>query len=400
MEPSLTRRGFLQGAGALGMAAALGACTGDGDGPATSGPTTSTAGTPGSGTGSSTDGTLVLVTLYGGNDALNTVVPVLDDTYRSIRGSLALDPAATHDIGEGFALHPALARCATLWSDGRLAVVHGVGFDGLDRSHFHCMDVWQAGREDDLSTGWLGRWLDVDSEHPLDAIVVGRRLPLLARGARRTAAVVPTGPFALPGDNGVHDLLATMSGDDGGRSPLEDLVARSNADLLAVAGTVSPALAGSAAGETLTARLDTVATLIEAGLPARVYSVELDGFDTHAAQAETHAALLGELDTALGAFLDRVAGQRVTVLVYSEFGRRVAPNASAGTDHGGAGTVLVAGTVRGGHHGAPPPLDRLDSGDLATTTDLRSVYGAVVEGVLGIDAADILGAGPAPLDLV
>ena len=388
----LTRRGFLQGASALTAAAALGACRGPGD-DATPAPSTTTEGPP------RADGTLVLVTLYGGNDALNTVAPVLDDAYRAARGTLALDPATTHDIGEGFALHPALVRTKALWDEGRLAVVHGVGFDGLDRSHFHCMDVWQAGGEGDLATGWLGRWLDATGTDPLDAVVVGRRVPLLGRGEQRAAAVVPTGPFALPGGPDLRSLLGTMSGADD-RPPLGDLVAASTEDLLAVIDTVGPVVADTRAEETLRARLDTVARLVGAGLPTRVYAVDLDGFDTHAGQAATHQSLLAQLDEALGAFLDDMADREVTVLIYSEFGRRVTPNASAGTDHGSAGTVLVAGSVRGGHHGEPPPLDRLVDGDLATTTDFRSVYGAVLEGVLGIDASDVLGAGPAPLTFV
>ena len=115
------------------------------------------------------------------------------------------------------------------------------------------------------------------------------------------------------------------------------------------------------------------------------------GFDTHAGQAPTHAGLLAELDEALGAFLGRLADRPVTVLIYSEFGRRVAPNGSAGTDHGSAGTVLVAGRVRGGHLGDPPPLDDLTEGDLRTTTDFRAIYAGLLEGVLAVDAQDVLG---------
>lgn len=401
MDAPLTRRRFLQGASALGAAAALGACAGGRTDAAderrpTAPPAPGPAPAP-----PRSDATLVVVTLYGGNDALNTVAPIQDPTYRSLRSGLALDPVTVHDIGEGFALHPALERGKALWDDGRLAVVHGVGFGGLDRSHFHCMDVWQAGGEADVSTGWLGRWLDVAGTDPLDAVAVGRSLPLLARGERRSAAVVPAGAFDLPVDAALHELLQGQAGADDGRSPLGDRVARTNADLLSVAATVSPVLAGMAKANTLGGRLDTVATLMDAGIPARAYAVDLGGFDTHAAQADVHGALLAELDTALGSFLERVADRPVTVLVYSEFGRRVAPNASDGTDHGGAGTVLLAGTVRPGHHGEPPPLDRLVEGDLLTTVDFRSVYGAVLEGVLGIDAADVLGGDAAePLELV
>ncbi len=390
---SLSRRRFLQGSAVLTASAALGACRDEPD----AAPTSTTRPTP----TPAPDGTLVVVTLTGGNDALNTVCPVEDPIYRSARGALALDPASTFDIGDGFALHPALGRMKALWDTDRLAVVHGVGFDGLDRSHFHCMDVWQAADTDDVTTGWIGRWLDLGGTDPIDAIAVGGSLPLLVRGAKRAGAVLPAGPFVLPGDAALHAQLTDQSAEDDDRSPLEASVARSSIDLLAMADTIGPVVATASAEETLTARLQTVAALIDADLPTRAYAVDLGGFDTHAAQATTHAALLAELDTALGDFVEHVSDRRqVTVVVYSEFGRRVAANGSGGTDHGGAGTVLVAGQVRPGHHGEPPPLDALVDGDLATSVDFRAVYAGLLEDVLGIDAGDVLGQAPKALRLV
>jgi uncharacterized protein (DUF1501 family) len=384
MPLSVTRRRFLQGSAAITASAALGACQDDGP-PAT--PARRAA------------GTLVVVTLAGGNDALNTVAPVDDPTYRSARGALSLDPAGAHALDAGFALHPALVRTKALWDASQLAIVHGVGFRSLDRSHFHCMDVWQAGDTDDLATGWLGRWLDLEGTDPLDAVVVGGNLPLLARGVRRSATVLPAGPFALPGDADLHGRLADLWTADG-RSGLEASVARSATDLLAVVDTVTPVVADLPADDTLAARLATVAALIEADLPTRVYAVELGGFDTHADQADTHGTLLAELDGALGDLLERLAAHPVTVLVYSEFGRRVAPNGSGGTDHGSAGTVLVAGNVRAGHHGEPPRLDALVDGDLETTVDFRAVYAGLLEDVIGVEPADVLPGRVKPLHLV
>jgi uncharacterized protein (DUF1501 family) len=176
-------------------------------------------------------------------------------------------------------------------------------------------------------------------------------------------------------------------------------VAGSTADLLDIVDRVGPALADVAAEEGLAAQLAAVEAMVAAGLPTRVYCVDLGGFDTHASQDATHAALLAELDAAVGDFL-AAAADDVTVAIYSEFGRRVRPNASAGTDHGAAGTVLLAGAVRPGHHGDPPPLDRLDEGDLTTTVDFRSVLGGLVAGVLGAEPGDVLEEGGAPLELV
>ncbi|MBL7516549.1 DUF1501 domain-containing protein, partial [Frankia sp. CNm7] len=144
------------------------------------------------------------------------------------------------------------------------------------------------------------------------------------------------------------------------------------------------------------AQLDVVAAGIRAGGPARVYAVSLGGFDTHTQEKATHARLLGQLDAALTRFQAAVAddphGAAVTTLVYSEFGRRVAANASGGTDHGTAGPVLVLGTrVAGGFHGNPPSLTDLDDGDLKVTTDFRSVYATVLERCLGTEAGVVLG---------
>lgn len=396
MSAHVSRRHFLGGATALGAAAAAGALAWRDDHHDPKGSTGSTSTTSDK---AGRAGSLVVVTLYGGNDGLNTVAPIHDPHYASLRGSLALDPTTTHDLGEGFALHPSLSEHKALWDRGQLAVVHGVGFEALDRSHFHCMDVWQAGSQDDLSTGWIGRWLDANGTGPLDAVAVGRRLPLLARGEKRSAATVPPGPFTLPGGATLDDLLERLSRADKNRGKLGDLAAATTTDLLSVAATVGPLVDRSPAAETLQARLDTVATLIEAGLPSRIYSVALDGFDTHANQAGAQSTLLAQLDKALGAFFARITSG-VTVLVHSEFGRRVAPNASAGTDHGRGGVVLLAGQVRGGHHGEPPPLDKLVDGDLATTTDFRAIYGALLEGVLDTDAGDVLDHPPKPLSLV
>ncbi|MET0579476.1 MAG: DUF1501 domain-containing protein [Ilumatobacteraceae bacterium] len=375
--------------------------------------------------GPSTPGTLVLVTLSGGNDALNTVAPIDDPRYRAARGALALDPTTAHPLGDGFALHPSLTGLKGLWDAQRLAVVRGVGFPGLDRSHFHCMDVWQAGDEDDHTTGWLGRWLDAVGTTPLDAIAVGRDLPLALRGATRSAAVVPVGPFELPGDASLRRAFTTLCAAETRRPPLHALVASTMADLLAVVDQVGPIGAGIGSADELldegdddqaggadgaptgggrasglAGQFEVVARGIEAGLPARVWSVSLGGFDTHANQAPTHEALLAELDGAVSAFVTRMGLRPVTVAVYSEFGRRVTSNGSAGTDHGTAGTMLLAGTVQPGFHGDPPPFDQLHDGDLVTTVDFRSVYGGVLQGVLGMDAADVFPDGPAPLAVV
>lgn len=400
-----TRRRFLA-AGAAGAAAAVaGACA------EPAGPAKGAAGAPGTDPGraavepaavpaAADAGPLVLVTLVGGNDALNTVVPLEDGRYRSARGGLAIDAASALPVGEGFGLHPALVRCKGLWDAGRLAIVHGVGFDGLDRSHFHCMDVWESGGTEAGSTGWVGRWLDRAGADPLAAVVVGTRLPLLARGERTVGTVLTPGPFDLaltgPLEAGYRAQLAP----DPARNELEARAAASGADLLEAAARLGGPLADRRPRRGFTHQLRTVADLITADVPIRVFAVQHRGYDTHAGQADDHPRLLATLDAALGELFDAVGDHPVTVVVLSEFGRRVAANGSGGTDHGGAGTVLVAGRVRPGHHGEPPPLDDLVDGDLRTTTQVASVYADLLEGVLGTPAGDVLAGSPRPLGIV
>ncbi len=418
--PPFSRREFLAGAGGVGAAMFLSGCT-DGGGtatppatstPATSTPATSTPATAGATRPTGSDGVLVLVTLYGGNDALNTVVPIADPLYRQLRGSMAIDPNAALAIDDRFALHPSLVRTKQLWDTKQLAIVHGVGFDGLDRSHFHCMDVWQAGRTDELRTGWVGRWLDQVGSSPLDALGIGGGLPLLLRGARRSAAVVQPDTFALPGGPQLRSLVETLVAADATRPPLAAMAADTSRDLLSVIDAVGPLLNSPAAGSLsattpgspspnysanpLTAQLAAVAKIMASDLPTRIYSVGMDGFDTHTDQLATHAQLLTQLDAAVGEFFDAVGDADVTVAIYSEFGRRVQPN-NSGTDHGAGGTVLLAGNVRAGHHGDPPLLDRLAEGDLTHTTDFRSVFGGLAESVLGVSSADLFGPQYRPL---
>jgi len=246
----------------------------------------------------------------------------------------------------------------------------------------------------------VGRWLDVAGADPLAAIVVGSGLPLLGRGVRTSAAVVPPGPFETVFEDVVIERFADQVAVDHDRNDLESLVARSGSDLLDVAEQVGGPLASMADDRSFAGQLATVASLVAAGLPTRVYAVQCGGFDTHAEQAATHSGLLGDVDRALGAFFDVVGEDSATVVVYSEFGRRVEPNGSGGTDHGRAGTLLVAGRAKGGHHGEPPPLDGLVDGDQRTTTEVTSVYAALLEGVLGVPAGDVLDGSPRPLDLV
>jgi uncharacterized protein (DUF1501 family) len=358
-------------------------------------------------------GVLVLVTLYGGNDGLNTVVPAANPAYQSARPELAYAQHEVLDIGEGLGLNPGLAGLKQQWDGGTLAIVRGVSYPKPDHSHFRSMDIWQTASPDHpAGTGWIGRWLDANGRDPLTAISLEPVLPPLLAGATTAGAALPLRGLALPtGALGTaFTALGQASADE---SPLQAYAARSITDLHRTVDTFgkdvdavgTKANTGKRKLGALAAQLDVVARCIEAGAPARVYSVSLGGFDTHADERGTQQRLLTEVDQAVSGFLTRMAGtdrgRGVVLTAYSEFGRRVAANANEGTDHGTAGPVFIAGApVKGGFVGAQPSLTDLDDGDLKPTTDFRDVYATLLADVLGSDPAPILGPGRTTLPLL
>ncbi len=352
--------------------------------------------------------TLVVVTLYGGNDGLSTVVPYANPAYHSARPDLAYSPAEVLHLDDELGLNPSMTGLASLWEQGQLAIVRGAGYPRPDHSHFRSMDIWQTASPDSpVSTGWVGRWLDATGDDPVRALNIGSVLPPLAVGERATAAALPLG-----WDSGLSpDLAASMvrmGTPDDHDCPAARMVRASYRAERTADATFAAALSTHAEADdhespagtggsnaALAAQLDLVAQCITAGVPTRVYTVSLGGFDTHADERRAQSAQLKELDGAVSGFLARMAGTPrgagVTVLAYSEFGRRVLANASQGTDHGTAGPVLVAGAgVRGGFYGEQPSLTDLDNGDLKVTVDFRSVYSEMLRTVLGTDPAQVL----------
>jgi uncharacterized protein (DUF1501 family) len=406
----LSRRGFLLGVGAAGAAGLAGAAVWGRPWDALAGPASGphrTAGLPASAAPSTPGGAgpLVLVTLYGGNDGLNTVVPYTDSAYHAARPTLGYSAGQVLDLGEGLGLNPQLKGMQSLWEAGHLAIVRGVGYPNPNLSHFASMAIWQTANPPDGSgAGWLGRWLDATGTDPLRAISVGATLPVLLRGEQQSATALTAPRITLPGDPDFQDAFASLQAPGADRAGLAALVAASGAELRQVESRLDqlvPAASPPATGvdaSSLAGQLQTVAALINAGAPTRVYQVSLASFDTHAAEKANHERLLAELDQALTAFLTAVGsgdhGRDTVVMTYSEFGRRPLENASGGTDHGTAAPLFVAGpTVQGGRfYGEEPSLTALDaSGNVKFTTDFRSVYATVLERVIGVDPAPILG---------
>jgi uncharacterized protein (DUF1501 family) len=348
-------------------------------------------------------GILVLVTLYGGNDGLNTVVPASDPVYQSSRPGLAYSESEVLDLGDGLGLNPSMTGMHDLWNDGTLTVVRGVGYPNPNLSHFVSMDIWQTASPTDPETsGWLGRWLDGqpdDQLRALRAVSLGGTLPPLLAGTKSAGSALPLGRFDLPAGaegNGLRALGDSSAQD----CPNCAYAARDTADLFTVSGAFAPVLASAKTSSTgdnaLAAQLDLVATCIESSVPTQVYSVSLGSFDTHSAEKGTQSALLGQVSDAVAAFQQRISSSArakdVTLVAYTEFGRRVAANANEGTDHGTAGPVfVVSARLKGGFIGEQPSLTDLNDGDLNYSVDFRSVYATVLQHTLGADPEPVLG---------
>ncbi len=354
---------------------------------------------------------VVVVTLYGGNDGLNTVIPYKDPIYYSSRPDISYAETAMLPIGENLALNPGMSGIKTLWDQKKVAIVRGVGYPKPDHSHFSSMAIWQTGSPvSHLSTGWLGRYIDSQPEDPLLAISLGSVLPPLLAGAKRSGSALPLGGLVIPTGNLALDCqkLSSVSSRD---SKLMAAAATSMRNLFSVSSQVAPVLklpapaavdlptvnGGNAGGDSnLSQQLDVVAKLIAAGSPTKVWSVSLGGFDTHADEANAQAELLGVVSKSIYKFMSQMKSTNrasdVTIMVYSEFGRRVKGNASQGTDHGTSGPVFLIGDkVKGGFYGDQPSLTKLVDGDLAVTTDFRDIYGTILESVLKTPAEKILG---------
>ncbi|MGF1626544.1 MAG: DUF1501 domain-containing protein [Alphaproteobacteria bacterium] len=348
---------------------------------------------------------LVLLKLAGGNDGLNTLAPYSDPVYRRARPTIGLGADAVLPLGEGLGLHPGLAGLEDAWAAGDLAVVRGVGYRPPDRSHFRSMDVWETGGEPGApgADGWLTRALDGWPEaRPLSMLVIGSDPMVPVAGGGLTA-------FALAGDA----APAATTGRDGsgpaGNSALAHVLAVQRQLAAVQAGLAEtlaalPDLATPFPEDDLGRRLRLAARLIAGGSPAPVILVPVAGFDTHAGQRPVHDGLLAAVGAGLAALRRALAEaecwQLATVATYSEFGRRLAENASGGTDHGTAGPHLVlGGAIRGGWHGLQPSLTDLEDQDPVPTTDFRSYLAGLAAAGLGLGRAGAALGGVMPLAL-
>lgn len=351
---------------------------------------------------------LVLLFLEGGNDGLNTVVPCEDARYYAARPKIGQRGAGLVKLDEVTALHAQLAPWRGLWDDGRLAVLRSVGYERQDRSHFVSRDIWHSGLREDKNraTGWVARALEraAAAQGALPPVALGTdEAPLLLHGAERSGLTITdldAFRVQVSEDERAARQRALDAGAESGKGGgIADRIAATAASAYATAETMRLAVERIPEGtgypdQELAARLRLIARLCRAEGGPPVLWTRLGGFDTHAAQEGTHAALLGQLAGATSAFLADLArdgaDRRVLVLIYSEFGRRVHENGSAGTDHGSAAPMFaLGGGVRGGLVGQPSDLANLDDGDERVQTDMRAVFSEALRDWMGWPAAGI-----------
>jgi uncharacterized protein (DUF1501 family) len=344
-------------------------------------------------------GVLVLVTLYGGNDGINTLIPYADNAYHDARPELAYAPDEVLHLDSQLGLNPAMKGLAQLWTQRQLAIVRGVSYPKPDHSHFRSMDIWQtASPAEPVSTGWIGRWLDATGDDPLRAVNIGPVLPPLVVGAKHTAAALSTAHVPPQQADRFDAVMSALGTDDPTDTPAMAAVRKAYRATRTTNKAFESVKPTAEEHNSLSAQLSMVAAAVRAGVPTRVYTVQLGGFDTHANERATQQRLLQTLDEAVTPFLHDMAsdryGKNVVLMAYSEFGRRVVANASEGTDHGTAGPVFIAGVpVRGGFYGAEPSLTDLDHGDLKYTSDFRDIYYELLSRTVGTDPEPAVGTG-------
>jgi uncharacterized protein (DUF1501 family) len=363
---------------------------------------------------------LVSVFLAGGIDSLNVLFPAGDPMYYQLRPNLGLQQSAGIPYaGDGRLFwHPAAASISTLFNEGKVSVAPAIGYADSNLSHFTSRHYWEVGAtETDLRTGWLGRYLDATgtADNPLQGLALDVALqPALATAKVPVATISAADQytFATPGlpphplESSIFQAAASL-GAAFAKSPDQGLAAAGETALSShqLASELGPFAYGlrtpvpyPVTSDPFPHRLAGLAAMIAAGLPLRVVTVTSPGhFDTHASQAATlQSGLQLTADSLLAFQRDleaRGVADRVMIHVWSEFGRRAAENASAGTDHGSAGIGLLIGTqVNGQQIGAFPGISGgLDgNGNLLPTADFRAVYSSILEQWLGSDANQIL----------
>ncbi len=361
------------------------------------------------------DPVLVVLQLSGGNDALNTLVPHGDPLYYDNRPSVRVPEGQALDIDGYVGLNPNMGPLKRLYDEGKVAVIQGVGYDNPNRSHFRSMDIWHTCEPDKQGTeGWLGRTireLDPNKDNVLTGVNFGRGLPrALAAPGVPVASVGNLATYGvLTGINAEEqraealDIFSKMYSPTIGRSSVVDYLSQTGMDALKGADILSaaPEMYSSTVeyGDDVVAQyMKNIAQVHLAGFGSRILytTAPYNSFDTHAGELAAHASLWTNTSNAIADFMDDLrehnASDNVTLLVFTEFGRRVHDNGS-GTDHGSGGVAFVVGdNVKGGLYGEYPSLeeDKLLEGDLHFNNDFRNLYTDLLENWMGLDAQPLV----------
>jgi uncharacterized protein (DUF1501 family) len=349
---------------------------------------------------------LVILQLSGGNDGLNTVIPIRNDIYYRERPRLGIEKTKVLSLSDEVGLHPALTSFRELYDNGDLGILNNVGYPNPDRSHFRSMDIWQTGSASSeyITTGWVGRYLDAQCngcDKPTYALEIDDILSLALKGenSKAIAMKVPKRLFGTSNEKFFKDVLKNHK-DDG--EEIVDYLYKTMSETLSSANYIfeqsklHPSSSDYPKTE-LGNGLKTIASLIFSDINTKVYYISLGSFDTHINQQAQQQRLFTELSDAVRAFTTDLKNNNrfkdVILFTFSEFGRRVSQNASGGTDHGTANNMfLIGGALKQkGIINEMPNLGDLDEGDLKYKIDFKTVYATVVKNWLDADDTAILG---------
>ncbi len=381
---------------------------------------------------------LVVVQLGGGNDGLNTVIPLRDDEYFHLRPNIYIPPDQALRLNDDVGLNPALTTWKDLHDRGQLSIIQNVGYPNPDRSHFRSMEIWHtaaAPGESSPTEGWLGRYFDsqcagIDPHNKKDVASIGMTFGKIVPQAFRNDSNVslildnpdtfqwnPSGETpalakaqeaifeAINRPGGAHSSrrmsMQNLGAVQGNEPETLEFLRHTAMNAVLSGDQIRRILSESSSkanypNSALGQQLRMVASLIAGDMPTRVYYTHQGGYDTHSSQPYTHARLLEDLGSSVHAFLADLKrdnlDQQVIVMAFSEFGRRAAENASNGTDHGAAAPMFLFGPrSKPGVHGPNPDLQNLINGDIRYTTDFRSVYATLIDQWLGGDSKQVLG---------
>lgn len=363
------------------------------------------------------DNVLVVCQLSGGNDGLNTLVPFTLDAYYKARPTLGIMPDKVLKLNDQLGLHPSMTGVQELYKEGKVAIIQSVGYPNPNRSHFKSMDIWHSASPDGkMADGWLGRAYDLRLDHakvsPEEVIGLTTEKPRIfnAKKASMPCFASLSDITSMVGDPNAERMLRDFQGMEASSGTTERLIQDSNNSALDVMSSLRTKLAGFAPKQTygedeFGRGFKQIAQLVGASPMTRVVYFRAGGFDTHSRQADAHQKLLGGFSSALHAFQREMEAigkaDKVTVLVFSEFGRRTYENGSVGTDHGQAAPMFLIGkNVKGGIYGPNPTFDDLQDGDLRWKIDFRQVYATALDNWMGSESKVVLGESFSPLDLI